>query len=949
MADNGSEYGDQSSPKRRSKKPREQKPKWKLLVGAFVVCILIWLFVLKKDGYYEDYGAYGNCSIKCNGKDSIQIRTRKYIPAKWGGKDIPENERKLEESKTCPHIPECVHGSMTDWIDDGVCSSQYKEDPGQIKQTRQYIAPLYGGNDVPEKDKLETERKKTCSGTKNRPIDGYFHDWINEGEGLCRKEKNKTSIEQPCSGGWKLQTRRYVPPIAGGKHHENKDTTEQWISCEGTQSGKTKNGFCEPWFFSQCTKEGIVEFKRKYNAPEACGKDDDCKNNTTTTTPEPNKTYYCATLKDISDDECPDVVGKDRTKTITKNYVLPTQGKYGDKVSHDDFMNKTFSSNDWTNLYSLGLNGTYSVSKDSKDDNGNKIQINYNFKRIDDGKTPGKIELEMKYTNPCPDILLEEEIIKNMWNDLCTKPLSDPIDDRMIVDYYGNAQTKIVDMRAKTEPNAKEIIDIYKIENLITKQSKSNDFTNFIKSINDCYVYNKNKILDSKDFTNLKKNTNFRTNILYPGICYNNEYTITSPNGSFSLVCGGTRYNLALYHKSSTVRPIWSIPLESGDSGNNNVCMDNDGDLTIYKKESTWEWIDNGIWRSETNVTGAKGSYCELLDNGLLVIKNKDGDINLSGKMEKIISNIAKGYNDLTEKYIKLKGGDEKYLKDSSKIYQYFSYSNGFTWTNDDIKFKIWDDGDLTIKNTINDQYIWKYSWNSSDWVADSTLTMQGDGNLVLDKKDGSAIFSSRTNVTGGDGMYALLRFPDIPSPYRGHVIIYDKNDNKVGSLTKYRMDNVENYYKYIQFENYPHLKGGDEYLLDKRNTIYPYLRYSNEFTFTSVKNDNGAYYTLKMQDDGNLVLYYWNGPNRTVVGSSESDKKPNAVLTLQDNNNLALDEVDKNGNITDEIDDTGKKEFGYVTVQSDGNVVWYRNSDRKVLWKSDTAGKTTRQGTIFF
>jgi hypothetical protein len=828
----------------RQRKPQRQQPKWGLLVGVFVVCILIWLFVLKKDGYYEDYGAYGDCSIKCNGKDSIQIRTRKYIPAKWGGKDIPENERKLEESKTCPHIPECVHGSMTDWVDDGLCSSQYIEEPGLIKQTRQYIPPLYGGNDVPEKDKLETERIQACYGTENRPIDGYFNAWIDDG--ICRKEKNKTSQIEPCSGGWMLQTREYIPPMAGGKHLPDKDTREQWIPCNGKESTKTKKGNCGDWFFSQCTKEGIVEFKRTYNKPETCGKDDDCKKQLTTRTPETNKTYYCALLKDISEDECPDEVGKDRKKTIIKNYVLPTRGKYGDKVLHDDFMKNTFSSNDWTKLYSLGINGTYSVSKDGKDDNGNTIQINYEFKRIDDGKTSGKMELEMKYTNSCPDILLEEEIIKNMWNDLCTKPLSDPIDDRMIVDYYGNAQTKIVDIRAKNEPDAKDIIDIYKIENLIKKQSNSNDFTNFIKSINDCYVYTNNKILDSKDFTNLKKNTNFRTNILYPGICYKGEYTITSPNGNFSLVCGGTRYNLALYHKSSTTTPIWSVPLSSGDFGNNNVCMYDDGDLAIYKKGFTNNIDSNGIWTANTKDKDhkgrdAKGSYCELLDNGLFIIKNKDGDINLSGKMEEIISSIAKGYYDLTKEYIHLKGGDEKYLKDSSKIYQYFRYSNDFTWTNGDYNLIIQSDGNFVLyKNSaIFGGSIKVIIWStSSSGKSNAYIALQNDGHLLWYKSDGSRqTFDWKTNF------YNQGYTPDIKLTNKGYLVICDDKKNFV----KVYPDNlVERYLKEVHWEKSPRLL-----MMSYDNKIW-----SIKKTAFARNSNSGIYVNDKLNFD-NAKVYY--------------------------------------------------------------------------------------------
>lgn len=546
-----------------------------------------------------------------------------------------------------------------------------------------------------------------------------------------------------------------------------------------------------------------------------------------------------------------------------------------------------------------------------------------------------------------------------MWKNQCSKELSEPINNNSIYDYYNNLEYKITEVRAMTEPNANEIIELYKIENLIKKQEKSNNFTNFIKSINECYTVSDNKKLTPNDFTNFINNSsiknNFRTDILYPGICYNGEYTITSPNGNFSLKCGGTKYNLSLYYKKD-LQPIWSIPISSGDSGNNNVCMFNDGDLVIYKKGYTNNFSSNGIWRTKTEDTDHKdrdahGSYCQLLDNGLFVIKNKDGYINLSGNMEQIISDIGKGYNNLTGKYLQFKGGDEIYFKDSSKIYQYFSYSNGFTWTNGDINFKIWDDGDLAIyilKNNIRTN-IWKYSWTPSDWVVNSTLTMQTDGNLVLDDPDGNSIYSSRT-YGNGPGTYAKLENGDFKSPYKGHVIIFSKDNKRVGSLSKYRLDNVKKYYNNVQLEYYPHLKGDDEFLLQEKDKIIPLLRYSMGFTFTSDKNNDGKYYSLVMQDDGNLVLYYHQpGTNRLVIGSSSSDGNKNATLTYQQNNNLAIDKVNEDGDITDEIDDTGIKDWGYITIQEDGNVVWYRESDRKVFWTSGTAKKTTRQGKIFF
>lgn len=941
-----------SNPKKK-KQIKTQPPNWRLLAAVCIICcILYWWFVLKKDGYYEDYGNYGDCSKVC--KDgSKKTRTRKYVPAQWGGKNIPEKERQLEDSADCTHLEPCIDGKMSEWSEWSKCTSKFTTVDGERSRTREYEPAGPGGKDLSIEAQNKVKETETCQGTEIRDtIDGFFSDWTDI-DGICRKEKNEKSVIQPCKDGHKQQKRVYTPPLPGGKDLTNKNDLTQWIPCDGAKATETKDGYCDDWQFIKCVNS-IAQFERKYNNKQECGNDVKCKDNLKTSNPDeskPEKIFYCESLKDItpSSYKCNPEFGSNIKKKIIKEYILPTKDKkymVNPQQSNDPLI-KNIPTKDMENLYNLSEGSSTTIKINI---NGSENEYNFTRNKTED---PNKTILKIEYYEKCDDKLHSEEDIKKIWKSICYKDLPDPIDDKDLLDIYNpnNQPIKIKTLRGEPSlPDIRQKIeDLYRIENLIKKQKQSNDFTKFIDSINECYPYANMKILTPTDFTNFINNSSvksdFRTDILYPGICYKGEYKITSPNGNFILVCGGKRYNLALYHKDYSNKPIWSIPLESGDSGNNNICMEADGDFVIWK-DGTTSGITNLLWRSGTHTTdhksrNAKGSYCQLLDNGLFVIKNKDGYINLSGKMEQVISDIGRGYYNLTKKYLQFKGGDEKYFKDSSKIYQYFSYSNDFTWKNDDLVLQIWSDGDLTIKKKSTN--IWKYSLKESDWKKNSTLTMQADGNLVLDDPDGNSIYSSKTNGNG-PGTYAELHNSNLwhgkRSPYKGHVIIRNTSNNVVGTLSKYDMNNVEKYYEYIHFKEYPYLQQGDEFLLKDKDTIYPLLRYHKDFEFRSKTNDDGTYYTLRMKNNGNLILYYKKpGVDETSICTSGTSGNNNAVLTFQENTRLAIDRAD----LGKELRSIFKKdEWGYVNVQGDGNVVLYRNSDRKVLWKTGSTNETT-------
>lgn len=96
-------------------------------------------------------------------------------------------------------------------------------------------------------------------------------------------------------------------------------------------------------------------------------------------------------------------------------------------------------------------------------------------------------------------------------------------------------------------------------------------------------------------------------------------------------------------------------------------------------------------------------------------------------------------------------------------------------------------------------------------------------------------------------------------------------------------------------------------------------------------RSENGVY-TLKFQEDGNLVLYK-NGNN--PIWASQTYGKASKKLRFQDDANFVM--YDANDNVL-WTSNTNNKNGSYITLQNDGNLVIYTYQN-KAIWATDTGG----------
>ncbi len=94
-------------------------------------------------------------------------------------------------------------------------------------------------------------------------------------------------------------------------------------------------------------------------------------------------------------------------------------------------------------------------------------------------------------------------------------------------------------------------------------------------------------------------------------------------------------------------------------------------------------------------------------------------------------------------------------------------------------------------------------------------------------------------------------------------------------------------------------------------------------------RSENGVY-TLKFQDDGNLVLYK-NGNN--PIWASQTDGKSSKKLRFQDDGNFVIYDSADNPIWSS---NTNNKNGSYITLQNDGNLVIYTYNNQPI-WATNT------------
>ena len=97
------------------------------------------------------------------------------------------------------------------------------------------------------------------------------------------------------------------------------------------------------------------------------------------------------------------------------------------------------------------------------------------------------------------------------------------------------------------------------------------------------------------------------------------------------------------------------------------------------------------------------------------------------------------------------------------------------------------------------------------------------------------------------------------------------------------------------------------------------------------MRSMNGSF-TLRWQDDGNLVLY--KGGNNPIWASQTQGR--GAAFRIQDDGNLVIYDA---ANSPIWASNTNNKSVSYVVLQDDGNLVLYTINNQPV-WATNTGGR---------
>lgn len=206
-------------------------------------------------------------------------------------------------------------------------------------------------------------------------------------------------------------------------------------------------------------------------------------------------------------------------------------------------------------------------------------------------------------------------------------------------------------------------------------------------------------------------------------------------------------------------------------------------------------------------------------------------------------------------------------------------------------------------------------------------LTLQEDGNLVL-YRSGSVVWHSNTWLNLAS--YVVMQSDGnlvIYNPF-GNAIWYTSTQGNYGAVLKLQQDSNLVIYNNA---NQAIWNSGTWIPATTQSSAYSTLKTGNLFRGQELVSPNKKY-KLKMQADGNLVLYSQN----VAIWNSLTWAKPVKLVSMQPDGNLVL--YDEN-----------KKPYWYsstwgrgpsrLVVQDDGNLVIY-NASNVPTWYTNTVGR---------
>jgi len=575
-----------------------------------VLCFVVWITFLKKDGKLSDWSSWSACTKDCG--TGSQTRKRTYIPPEYGGKEDP-NKDKLTETQDC-NTQECViNGSLSDWIPTGNCLQSRNSTvvqscgSGEQKYTRTYNPPKNGGTDVNAAEKSILSVWKPCETVPCNNQDGKMSDWVRDMTDInCYKKteeggNNQNPEKVSCGEGYYKETRYYKEKTGAGKEIATADdklkvTRYNTISCGLSACPLPINAVCSMWN-DTLTKSCIDNIWKKkqtrtYTPPKYGGKDivGNCNNITEQWIQDgdgicPSDGSFSSNFEEKTESKCTPEKGTNRTFTTVAEYKMAVgTGKDNSYITN----NFAYKLND---IKALNINGEQTFQELT-------TNIPVKFTRLNDTK-PELYKLTKIVSCDYVPYYTEDEI-KNFWkiSTGCTQGVTSDI----------LRQTPLVttfDTLRKIE-NAETIKNTFKAKYSIDVLKNTDDY-DLIKRCygNDDYLVvkdnrDKNKLYIGTEINIMNGNDKVDRMVLK-----NNGWKlIFQMDGNLVI-----RDNNNIQNWASNTYGWTGIKLR----------MQRDGNLVIYNNSDIAEWS------SSTGGSGA--NYLELNDNGYLMLKKSNEEI----------------------------------------------------------------------------------------------------------------------------------------------------------------------------------------------------------------------------------------------------------------------------------------------------------------------------------
>ncbi len=732
-----------------------------IILGFIGLCIY---YFIGEDGKYTEWS---KCDATCgNGK-----QTRKYIPkTNFLRKDLDSTD---DLTKDCTMPPCSENGKMSDWSNYGQCvQSETNTVPiscgqGKQQQIRTYIPAKNGGNELSSTEQKNLSQWITC--TSNTPcneasVSAWFKINGNTSNGVStpfyyKSNGNKIYISNcyssktiPLNTIYYDEKRTYVPGIVPNTSMDIL-LDKLFINDQGIRNN---------------IKNNLYEIRTELPI---------------TGLPTNEQLTECQELGLLENEvftNCTPEFGTNRTKSSIRYYTDPYPYNIN---SHPTSITYLLSATDLARMKSLPVNGNFSTKM-----SGNDVIIT---KISEPVGTPARYSIERKNIKCDSSSNFTTADLQKKWNEeiLCTTTLTDNIlssdttYNKAINDYlYSSTLDDSSDFMKD--------INSWSLNSL----SLSNDNLAIGKKINQCYgnVDNNNNyslILSSGDENKLPKSY-----IIYPNISYSNGFKFTSKNGLFELyVKSNGQIELQSYKMGGTV--LWSGNKNlNTDYAGGYLKMQSDGNLVFYFKDNT---KNSNTFSSGTGTIENSGRYGELLDNGLIVIKDK------SNKIIKCINLLSysnyQQYINANDVLLSFKSGDELCFESPNIILPNIKYYDDFTWKNGNYVMLMQIDGNFVIYNATdsnNMQAIFDtQTYNPNNATGNYLKLNSNTTKLEIITSKGSNIGTvkfSANNMFNKSNTIPIFKYCKLNS--NGYLVFMNTNDNASDLLGNY--NNIKNIYQ---------------------------------------------------------------------------------------------------------------------------------------------------------